>query len=176
MNYGEAVTPRPFADMDCSVARALDVIGEKWSLLIIRDVYQGLRRFEEIQQRLGIARNILTERLTRLVDEGVLERLPYQSRPERYEYRLTEKGMDAYPVLVALLRWGDRWATDDEDGPPVLLTHRGCGQDVTPVLACPACGEEVGGREMDFHWLPGRPRTNGSAESPPAPTETAGSS
>src|SRR4051794_36757285 len=144
-----------FAGMDCSVAQSLEVVGEWWSLLIVRDCFQGIRRFEEFQRHLGIARNVLTERLQRLVDEGVLERHPYQSNPERYEYRLTEKGLDLYPVIIGLLRWGDKWASGD-DGPPIVLTHKACGHDVIPVLTCPACGEETGARDMRFRVKPGR--------------------
>src|SRR3954452_21769932 len=118
-----------FAEMDCSVAQSLEVVGEWWSLLIVRDCFQGIRRFEAFQRHLGIARNVLTERLQRLVDEGILERHPYQSNPERFEYRLTEKGLDLYPVIIGLLRWGDKWASG-EVGPPVILTHKACGHDV----------------------------------------------
>lgn len=151
-----------FAAMDCSVAQALDVVGEWWSLLILRDSFQGIRRFDDFHRRLGIARNVLADRLQRLVDEGVLERRRYQSQPDRYEYRLTEKGLDLYPVIVGLLRWGDKWAMGKQ-GPPVILTHRGCQHDVTPILACPACGEEVGARDMTFRWRPRRPRRAHSA-------------
>jgi DNA-binding HxlR family transcriptional regulator len=146
-----------FADMDCSIAQALDVVGEWWSLLILRDAFQGVRRFEDFQRRLGVARNVLSERLQRLVDEGVIERRLYQSKPDRYEYRLTDKGLDLYPVIIGLLRWGDKWASGT-DGPPLILSHRQCGHDVTPVLSCPACGEELGARDMGFRWRPKRPR------------------
>ena len=144
-----------FAAMDCSVAQSLEVVGEWWSLLILRDSFQGVRRFDDFQRRLGIARNVLTERLQRLVDEGILERRRYQTNPERFEYRLTEKGLDLYPVIIGLMRWGDKWAWG-EQGPPVILTHKVCGHDVTPVLACPECGEETSARDMRFRALPGR--------------------
>jgi len=140
-----------FADMSCSVARALEVTGEWWTYLVLRDLFQGVRRFDDLQKRSGIARNILSDRLRTLVDHGVLERRRYQERPERFEYRLTEKGIDLYPVLVALMRWGDRWSADGA-GPPVVLTHKGCGHDVMPQLACPQCGEAVGARDMT--WRP----------------------
>src|SRR5713101_6836589 len=132
-----------FAEMDCSIAQALEIVGEWWSLLILRDCFQGVRRFEDFQRRLGIARNVLTDRLQRLVEEGVLERRLYQRQPERSEYRLTEKGLDLYPVIIGLMRWGDKWAFG-KDGPPLILTHRDCEHDVTPVLACPQCREELG--------------------------------
>src|SRR5271167_3625198 len=113
----------------CSVAGALEVVGECWSLLIIRDVFLGVRRFDELQASLGIARNVLQTRLLRLVDEGVLEKRRYSDHPPRHEYRLTEKGLDLWPALVALMHWGDTYAVS-EAGPPVLLSHRGCGGTV----------------------------------------------
>jgi DNA-binding HxlR family transcriptional regulator len=131
-----------FADMECSVARTLDVVGERWSLLILRDAFYGVRRFDDFQRNLGIARNVLTDRLTKLVGQGVLERQPYQDRPPRYEYRLTEKGRDLLPVVLAMMRWGDRW-TAGESGPPVTLTHTGCGASTEPHVVCSVCGEEL---------------------------------
>src|SRR5687768_7420595 len=107
-----------FEDMHCSVARTLDVVGEWWTMLIIRDAFRGVRRFEDFQRSLGIARNVLTARLQRLVDEGVIERRPYQDNPLRHEYRLTAKGLDLYPVLVSLMQWGDRWKAG-RAGPPL---------------------------------------------------------
>src|SRR5712692_2233716 len=101
-----------FSDMDCSVAQTLEVIGEWWTLLILRDSFQGVRRFDDFQRRLGVARNVLTQRLDRLVEQGILARRQYQDRPARYEYRLTAKGLDLYPVVIALMDWGDRWAMD----------------------------------------------------------------
>jgi DNA-binding HxlR family transcriptional regulator len=138
-----------FAEMDCSVAQALEVVGEWWSLLILRDAFQGVRRFEDFQRRLGIARNVLAERLQRLVAEGIFERRRYQEQPQRFEYRLTEKGLDLYPVIVGLMRWGDKWASDP-DGPPVILTHKSCEHDGVPVLTCAACGDQVTARDMRF--------------------------
>jgi DNA-binding HxlR family transcriptional regulator len=136
-----------FAGMSCSVARTLDVVGEWWSLLVLRDAFSGVRRFEDFQRSLGIARNILADRLQTLVEYGVLERRRYQERPERHEYRLTDRGRDLYPVLIALMRWGDRWAAD-EMGPPIVLTHKACEHDVMPVMVCPHCREEVDARAM----------------------------
>jgi DNA-binding HxlR family transcriptional regulator len=138
-----------FADMDCSIAQTLEVVGEWWTLLIVRDAFQGVRRFEEFQRDLGVARNVLTERLQRLVDHGILERRLYQDRPARYEYRLTDKGLDLYPILISLMNWGDRWAPSD-DGPPVILTHKDCGHDTTPLLTCPNCLKPVAARDMQF--------------------------
>jgi DNA-binding HxlR family transcriptional regulator len=143
-----------FAGMHCSVARTLEIIGEWWTLLILRDAFLGVRRFDDFQSRLGIARNVLTDRLNTLVEHGILERRRYQERPERFEYGLTEKGRDLHPVLVSLLRWGDRW-TAGEAGPPLLLEHRSCGQDMTPVLVCPHCKEEITAASVRAHPGPG---------------------
>ncbi|MBE7519193.1 MAG: helix-turn-helix transcriptional regulator [Thermoflexaceae bacterium] len=136
-----------FASMNCSVARTLEVVGEWWTMLIVREAFFGVRRFDSMQQRLGIARNVLATRLQSLVDHGILERRRYQERPERFEYRLTEKGLDLYPVLVAMMRWGDRW-TVGEDGPPVTLLHQPCGNETTPMTTCSACGEALLARDM----------------------------
>jgi len=136
-----------FADMNCSVARTLEVVGEWWTMLVMREAFSGVRRFDEFQGRLGIARNVLAARLQRLVDFGILERRLYQERPERYEYRLTEKGFDLYPVLLSLMRWGDRWTAGPE-GPPVRLVHQNCGHEATSVLSCSECGEELKPREV----------------------------
>ena len=133
--------------MNCSVAGALEILGEWWTFLVLRDAFLGVRRFEDFQRRLGIARNVLTTRLQTLVTHGILERRRYQERPERYEYRLTDKGLDLYPVLASLLQWGDRW-TSQEGGPPVVLVHRGCGHQTAPHLACGHCGEAVGPKDM----------------------------
>ncbi len=131
----------------CSIAGALEVVGERWSLLIVRDVLLGRRRFDELQASLGIARNVLQTRLTRLVDQGVLEKRLYRERPPRYEYRLTEKGLDLWPTLVALMYWGDEYAAPPA-GPPVLLTHRTCGGAVDEHRTCTACGERLSVRDV----------------------------
>jgi DNA-binding HxlR family transcriptional regulator len=136
----------------CSLAGALEVIGERWSLLIVRDVLLGLRRFDEIQADLGIARNVLNARLTRLLDQGVLEKRLYQERPPRYEYRLTDKGLDLWPAIVALMQWGNRY-TSPAAGPPVLLEHRGCGGAVDEHRICETCGARLSVR--DVRALPG---------------------
>lgn len=128
-----------FGQMHCSMARALDIIGDTWTPLILRDVYLGLNRFDDLVIDLGISRNLLTTRLDHLVDAQVVERRPYQVRLPRYEYRLTEAGRDLMPVLMALTAWGDRWV-GPEPGPPILFEHS-CGQVVTPTVTCPACHE-----------------------------------
>ncbi len=131
----------------CSIAGALEVVGERWSLLIVRDVMLGLRRFDEIQADLGIARNVLQTRLVRLLEQGVLERRPYQQHPPRCEYRLTEKGLDLWPAMVALMRWGDQYAAPAA-GPPVLLEHRGCGGALDDHRMCAACGARLSVRDV----------------------------
>ncbi|MHA3702131.1 winged helix-turn-helix transcriptional regulator [Jatrophihabitans sp. YIM 134969] len=140
-----------FGDMACSIARTLDVIGEPWSPLILRDVYVGFTRFEQLQADLGISRKVLTERLHHLVDHGVLERRPYDARP-RYEYVLTEKGMQLFDVLMVMVGWGDRWLAGGA-GPPVLYRHHTCGQISRAELRCAHCGEPMHGDTIDV--LPG---------------------
>ena len=131
-----------FSQMDCSVARTLEVIGERWSLLIVRDAFYGLRRFDDFRQDLGIARNVLTDRLARLVDQGVFERRQYEERPPRFEYLLTDKGRALLPVILTMMQWGDRWEAGDH-GPPVTLHHRACGKVTAPVVDCEHCGGEL---------------------------------
>jgi len=140
-------------DMECSVARSWTVLGERWTMLVLREAFNRTRRFEDFQAHLGIARNVLTDRLGTLVEEGILERRPYQERPVRYEYRLTQKGLDLYPVLVAIMRWGDRYKSDDR--PPVRLVHKTCGHDAEPVMVCGHCGEELTAREVRAEPGPG---------------------
>lgn len=125
----------------CSIAATLGVIGDRWTILILRDVFRGVRRFGQLQADLGIARNILSDRLQRLVDHGVLEQVPYQQRPLRHEYRLTAKGADLSPSLVALMHWGDRWYAQDR--PPTVLVHDDCGTPLEQVTRCPACDVDV---------------------------------
>src|SRR5712691_2892622 len=120
---------REYEGQNCSIARALEVVGERWTLLIVRDAFLGLSRFEQFQQSLGIARNVLTDRLNRLVDEGILERVRYSERPERYEYRLTRKGRDLNIALTGLRQWGDKYISEK---PPTLLRRKA---DKKPVIA-----------------------------------------
>ena len=142
-----------FEAMNCSVAQCLEVIGEWWSMLIVRDAFLGVRRFDDFQARLGISRNILTSRLTSLVDAGVLEKVPYQERPLRHEYRLTAKGRDLWPVLTTMREWGDRWAAPG--GAPLELVHGACGEVMTLVHTCSACGEAVDHRSVRARPGPG---------------------
>jgi DNA-binding HxlR family transcriptional regulator len=135
------------ADVRCSVARALSVVGDRWTLLVLRDAFLGARRFEQFERSLRCSPHLLSTRLARLVETGVLERRAYCERPVRHEYRLTEKGRDLYPVIASLVTWGDRWMAD-ADGPPVELEHRPCGHVIHPALHCPECGEVIDPRAM----------------------------
>ena len=136
-----------FADWPCSVARTVDILGDWWTPLVLRESYLGVRRFDDFQHRLGIGRNILTQRLGRLVDEGLLARRPYQERPLRHEYVLTDKGRDFYPVMAAITRWGDAWL-DGGEGPPVILHHTRCDHDMHAEVVCSECGEPIEVREV----------------------------
>ncbi|RPI26076.1 MAG: transcriptional regulator [Actinobacteria bacterium] len=129
-----------FAEMHCSVARTLDVVGERWSLLILRDAFNGIHRFDAFQASLGIARNILADRLAKLVEHGVLERRRYAEHPPRDEYRLTAKGRALFDVLMAMVHWGDTWESEGAE-PPVTITHEGCGAVMHAVPACSNCGQ-----------------------------------
>jgi DNA-binding HxlR family transcriptional regulator len=140
-----------FSDMACSIARTLDVMGEPWSPLILRDIWVGMSRFEQIQADLGISRKVLTERLNHLVDRGVLERRPYDKRP-RNEYVLTGKGLELIDVLMVMVAWGDKWLAG-EAGPPVLYRHQACGEISHVELSCSHCGKPMHANDIDV--LPG---------------------
>jgi DNA-binding HxlR family transcriptional regulator len=133
--------------MTCSIARTLSVVGDRWTMLIIRDVFLGIRRFEGIQQDLRLAPHRLSDRLRKLVRDGVLRRVAYEKRPPRFEYRLTEKGIDLYPLIVVMMQWGDRWMAG-RAGAPVELVHRPCGHSIKPELTCPDCRSRIEPREM----------------------------
>jgi DNA-binding HxlR family transcriptional regulator len=135
------VERKSFAGMHCSVAQCLEVIGEWWSMLIIRDAFLGVTRFDQLQARLGISRNILNQRLARLVDEGILDKVAYSEHPPRYDYRLTTKGRDLWPVLTAMRQWGDKYAAPD--GPPLQVVHKSCGRVSEAVMVCSACGQRL---------------------------------
>jgi len=145
-----------FAKWPCSIARTVDLLGDWWTPLVLREAFYGVRRFDEFQASLGIGRNILTERLRRLVAQGLLERRKYQDRPERFEYRLTAKGRDFYPVLAAIVAWGDRWL-DRGRGAPVLLRHRGCGKITHAEVVCAECGAPLLARDITVEAGPGFP-------------------
>lgn len=130
---------RSYEGQNCSAARALEVVGERWTLLILRDaLLRGMTRFGEFHTSLGVAKNVLSTRLDRLVTEGLLERRRYSAKPDHHEYLPTEKGIDLLPVIVALAAWGDRWAAPD--GPPVVFRHADCGAPITQDLTCHTCG------------------------------------
>jgi DNA-binding HxlR family transcriptional regulator len=134
-------------------------------MLIIRDSFLGVTRFDDFQRRLGISRNILAERLDHLVDKGVLTRVPYQQHPVRHDYRLTDKGRDLWLVLTAMREWGDRW--EAEDGPPLEIEHRGCGHLTTVVPTCSSCGEPVDVRSVRARPGPGSENSPAEALIPP---------
>lgn len=131
----------------------MEILGERWTFLILREAFWGVRRFSELQRNLGIARNILSVRLQTLTGAGVLERSRYQEDPERFEYRLTQRGLDLYPALVALMRWGDEHLAD-ECGPPLVLRHS-CGRDAEPRLVCSHCGEDLEAHDVAPESGPG---------------------
>lgn len=139
----------------CSIARSLELIGERWSLLVIREVFFGRRKFTEMQASLGVARNVLASRLERLVEAGILERRLYTERPERYEYFLTEMGLDLWPTIVSLMHWGDRHLPLPE-GPPVVIVHKGeCGGEIDDRRICTRCGKHLEVREAKATRGPG---------------------
>jgi DNA-binding HxlR family transcriptional regulator len=156
------VLHRDYPGLDCSVAKALEVIGERWSLLIVRAVMHGNRRFGEMQESLGIARNVLSARLQRLVDEEILERRAYQESPPRYEYFLTQKGLDLWPALIALLNWGDRYSPSPE-GPRRLIVHKECGGTVSERGICESCGKVLTARDAKQVPGPGAKEPAGKA-------------
>ena len=145
-----------YTDENCTIKGALEIVGEKWSLLVLREAFFGIRRFDDFHRALGCARNLLSERLAKLVDHGVLDRVEYQEpgQRRRHEYHLTQKGLELQPALVALMQWGDRW-TADEDGPPVEVLHRGCGGTVRAVLACERGHSALGPPETEAVPGPG---------------------
>ena len=141
-----------FGEMACSIARTLDVAGEPWSPLIIRNIYIGISRFDQLQQSLGISRKVLAERLRWLTENGVLERREYSSRPPRHEYALTAKGLELFEVLMVMVAWGDKWLAGAA-GPPALYRHHACGQISHVQLVCSECGRPM--RAIDIDVLPG---------------------
>jgi DNA-binding HxlR family transcriptional regulator len=156
--------PRVYDNQNCSIARTLELVGERWTLLIIRDAFRGLHRFDDYQASLGIARNVLSDRLGRLVDAGIFERVPYQDRPERFEYRLTTKGRELSVPLLALMHWGDRYYAPY--GPPQLTEHSGCGGNVIERHVCIDCGAQLTGAQINARRGPGRlPRSGNQPRS-----------
>ncbi|MEU8897053.1 helix-turn-helix domain-containing protein [Nocardia sp. NPDC048505] len=144
-----------FAGWPCTVARTVDLLGDWWTPLILREAFYGSRRFEEFERTLGLSRNVLTQRLTRLTEEGLLERVRYQERPPRFEYRLTGKGRDFFPVIAAMMRWGDRWLAPE--GPPVVLHHDTCDHDTHAEVVCAHCREPLRHGAVSTRLGPGFP-------------------
>jgi DNA-binding HxlR family transcriptional regulator len=134
--------------LTCSVARTIGAIGERWTLLLLREFFLGSRRFEVLQAHTGMSSRALSDRLERLQHLGVITAIAYQERPPRYEYRLTDKGMELYPVIVSMTRWGDRWMRAKAEPPPARLVHRDCGNTFKPMLTCASCGEATGARDV----------------------------
>lgn len=149
-DHGQFERGRP-----CSVARTLRIIGNRWSFLIIREAFFGVRRFDALQSKLAIASNILADRLAQLTAEGILERTKYQNLPERYEYRLTPTGKDLYGPLIAMMAWGDRWLSSGK--PPLILTHLDCDSDFTPTVACDHCRQPIEAHDMRYRLRYERP-------------------
>ena len=145
---------RPFSEQNCSIANALAILGGRWTLLVMREILLGRRRFAEIERNVGVAPNILSDRLRQLVDHGLVTRRLYSERPPAHEYLPTQRGLDVAPVLVALLQWGDAHAVP-AGGPPRVVVHSGCGHDADPALHCGHCGEPIGVRDWQVRPGPG---------------------
>ncbi|WP_037568617.1 winged helix-turn-helix transcriptional regulator [Phaeacidiphilus oryzae] len=145
-----------FAHWPCSIARTIDLLGDPWSPLVLREAFYGITRFDGFQESLGIARNTLADRLARLVEQGLLERSPYQTDPVRHDYLLTEKGRDFYPVLLAMSGWGDRWLSG-EQGPPIVHYHAACGQEAEAAVVCGHCGKPMTAENTVSRMGPGYP-------------------
>ncbi|MFC7648785.1 winged helix-turn-helix transcriptional regulator [Streptosporangium lutulentum] len=158
----------PFAEWPCSIARSVDLLGDWWTPLVLREAFYGTRRFDDIQRNLRIGRNILTQRLKRLVEEGMLERVPYQERPKRYEYVLTEKGRDFFPVLAAMMRWGDKWLS------PTARRSTCCTTATTPMprSSAPSAGSPSNSAPCPPRSAPVSPSTCAPAPTSPAASRT----
>ncbi len=144
--------------VECSIARALSVVGDRWTMMIVRDVFLGIRRFDAMQKDLDLTPHRLSHRLGKLVRDGILARVEYEKRPRRFEYRLTEKGIDLFPLIVVLNTWGDRWMAG-RSGAPIELVHRNCGRAIKPALSCPSCKEKMLPREMSLRPGPALKRS-----------------
>lgn len=131
----------------CSVARALSVLGDRWTMLIIRNAFMGIRRFDDFQENLGVTRHVLSDRLKRLVEQEILVKAPYVDRQERFEYRLTQKGLDLYPILLAMTHWADQYM-DNGEGSPVEYVHQHCGQTFQPLMVCSCCHEPIHAKQV----------------------------
>ncbi|WP_433666522.1 winged helix-turn-helix transcriptional regulator [Nocardia sp. CA-136227] len=145
-----------FANWPCTVARTVDLLGDWWTPLILREAFYGAKRFDDFESTLGLSRNILTQRLTRLVEAGLLDKVPYQDRPVRHEYRLTTQGRDFFPVIAAMMAWGDRYLAP-ESGEPVLLHHTACDHDTHAEVVCAHCREPLRHEDISARLGPGFP-------------------
>ena len=134
-------------EQPCSIARTLSVMGDRWTMLILRNCFMGTRRFDDFQAHLGVTRHVLSERLKRLVEHGILVKTPYVDRQERFEYRLTDKGLELYPILLSMANWADKWM-DQGAGAPMLYQHTSCGKIFKPVLICSECGEPIAAKQV----------------------------
>ena len=143
------ITQKKLGNRICSVARTLEILGDRWIFLILREAFFGVRYYDKFQTNLGIATNILSHRLKILVENGIFEKQKDDVDARRIKYRFTEKGIDIYSITLALMKWGDRWLADD-DGPPLLLFHKTCGHRLEPVLCCAHCGKPVNAREVTY--------------------------
>ena len=157
VSYDSVVLNRDYPNQVCSIARSLEIVGERWTLLILRDAVLGGQRFDEFQESLGISSNVLTSRLKLLCDEGILERLPDEHRPGRPKYVLTDKGRELAPALIVLMKWGDRHYPT-KGGPPRLTLHAGCGGNIGPDLRCDRCGRPATPGDIELPAGPGAPR------------------
>lgn len=135
------------SEQTCSIARTLSVLGDRWTMMVVRNAFLGIRRFDDFQSNLGITRHVLSDRLKRLVEHDILKKTPYHDRQERFEYRLTDKGRDLYPILLTLAAWGDKWM-DEGNGPPIVYFHTTCEHTFTPLLVCSECHEPVQARRV----------------------------
>lgn len=162
LSYPYDMQRTSFSDFACSVAKTLDVVGEWWTPLILRDVFLGVTKFDLIQQDLGIPRKVLSERLSVLVDHGVLSRHAYRDGRTRYEYQLTEKGNDFITALIAMMNWGDRWLAGP-NGAPLQVLHAGCGGTVKAQLVCDNCGKGVAHEDLQTQAGPGAREARGTA-------------
>jgi DNA-binding HxlR family transcriptional regulator len=153
--------PRTYAGQDCSIAATLEVVGDRWTLLILRDAGWGATRFADFQESLGVAKTVLSDRLARLTEAGIMDRVRYQDHPERFEYRLTDKGHDLWPVLNSLMNWGDTYIMGGQA--PVVIRHRDCGGPIDDHRICTTCGARVGSRDVDRQPGPGAKPAAGPA-------------
>ena len=157
--------PRDYTGQNCSVARTLEVVGERWTLLVLRDAMMGVTRFEVFLRRIGLAPNILTKRLRALTEAGILDRRIYQERPERHEYVLTEDGKQLFPVVMGLMRWGD--AHLSPKGAPAVVRHADCDGEIDARAVCTRCGHAVDVDDVTWHYGPGSTKPVGPRPTPP---------